>query len=529
MKKNALTNAVIAGIAGVAGIASVANALNINPDGLGEVLIYPYYTVNGGNQTLISVVNTTDAGKAVKVRFLEGRNSREVLDFNLYLSPFDVWTASAFSISDTGPNNPGNVVTLDNSCTVPRIKGNASLPVLANGNRYRPFFNYAYTGTFNEAGPDTLDRTREGHFEMIEMAEIVDREEDSLTAITHGSDGVPSNCLQVERAWLRVSDAGAAVAYWSANSSIDTDPPSGGLFGAASIVDALAGTMMSYNADAIDAFSDIVQHTNPGSLFPSLRNARTDATTAVANVFNNGTVVTSVYPSATQAIDAVSAVFAHDNLFNEFVTSASVGGASEWVVTFPTKFAYVDQAIVGTTPIQPFTRIFPRTSTTAAPNTGTAAVDVTLSVFDREEGPNAAFCEDPTDPACIPFSPPPPEGTPNTPQLLWETNVITFNQPDSGTSGSTILGSRLVANVQVSDIGVTDGWMILDLFDPGALPGNLHISRPDAAAGRWSGLPATGFWALSFTNGQLQPGVLSNYAGAFKHRGSRLYGITPAP
>ena len=176
MKKNALTNAVIAGIAGVAGIASVANALNINPDGLGEVLIYPYYTVNGGNQTLISVVNTTDAGKAVKVRFLEGRNSREVLDFNLYLSPFDVWTASAFSISDTGPNNPGNIVTLDNSCTVPRIKGNASLPVLANGNRYRPFFNYAYTGTFNEAGPDTLDRTREGHFEMIDMAEIVDRE-----------------------------------------------------------------------------------------------------------------------------------------------------------------------------------------------------------------------------------------------------------------------------------------------------------------------------------------------------------------
>ena len=78
MKKNALTNAVIAGIAGAAGIASVANAVNLNPDGLGQVLIYPYYTVNGGNQTLVSIVNTTEHGKAVKVRFVEGRNSREV-------------------------------------------------------------------------------------------------------------------------------------------------------------------------------------------------------------------------------------------------------------------------------------------------------------------------------------------------------------------------------------------------------------------------------------------------------------------
>ncbi|MBK8284739.1 MAG: hypothetical protein IPK97_07490 [Ahniella sp.] len=114
MKKNALTNAVIASIAGVAGIASVANAVNLNPDGLGEVLVYPYYTVNGGNTTLVSVVNTTGAGKAVKVRFVEGKNSREVLDFNLYLSPYDVWTGSIFAIDATGP---AHLLTTDNSCT----------------------------------------------------------------------------------------------------------------------------------------------------------------------------------------------------------------------------------------------------------------------------------------------------------------------------------------------------------------------------------------------------------------------------
>ncbi len=524
MKKNALTNAVIAGIAGVAGIASVANAVNINPDGLGEVLIYPYYTVNAGNQTLISVVNTTDAGKAVKVRFLEGRNSREVLDFNLYLSPFDVWTASAFSLSDTGPNNPGNLVTTDNSCTVPRIKGNTQLPALANGNRYAPFLNYAYIGPANpDAGPDSLDRTREGHFEMIEMGEVVNRERVSLTDITH-TGGVPNNCGRVVSAWLPAS-SGPTVAYWTFNQLIDMDPPQGGLFGAASIVDALAGTMMAYNADAIDAFSAEVLHTNPGSLAPALTSANTTPTTAVANVFNNGVVQTSTYLIA-NAIDAVSAVFMHDAMFNEFVTSTSVGGASEWVVTFPTKFAYVDQALNPLTPVPPFTRLFPLVTTST--NSGISAVDVNLTVFDREEGPSGTICNDPN--GCIPFSPLPPEGTVTTPQLLWETNVITFNQPNSITAGSTVLGSRLVANVQAADIGVFDGWMRLGLYNSVNTPPSLihlHQTRPDTTGGRWSGLPGTGFWAVSFTNGQLTPGVLSNYAAAYRHRGSRSYGIAP--
>src|SRR5262245_30998179 len=108
MKRNNLTTAVVAGIAGIAGLASVANAVELNADGLGQVLIYPYYTVNAGNTTLISVVNTTAVPKAVKVRFLEGYNSAEVLDFNLFLSPYDVWTASIFTLGDA---EGGNLLT----------------------------------------------------------------------------------------------------------------------------------------------------------------------------------------------------------------------------------------------------------------------------------------------------------------------------------------------------------------------------------------------------------------------------------
>ena len=94
--------AALAGV-GFLGATGVAQAVNINPDGFGQALIYPYYTTNGTGtggtvapyNSLLSVVNSTASAKAVKVRFLEGKFSREVLDFNLYLSPKDVWTAPA--------------------------------------------------------------------------------------------------------------------------------------------------------------------------------------------------------------------------------------------------------------------------------------------------------------------------------------------------------------------------------------------------------------------------------------------------
>ena len=54
------------------GLSSSANAIYLSHSGVGEVLVYPYYTVNGGNTTLITIVNGAADGKALKVRFLEG-------------------------------------------------------------------------------------------------------------------------------------------------------------------------------------------------------------------------------------------------------------------------------------------------------------------------------------------------------------------------------------------------------------------------------------------------------------------------
>src|SRR6186997_2460470 len=147
--------AALAGVSAL-GVTGAAQAVNLNPDGLGQVLIYPYYTTRadaGGNAytSLLSVVNTTSSAKAVKVRFLEGKNSREVLDFNLFLSKHDVWTAGIVPMDDGA-----GIITRDNSCTIP--------PIPAAGKK---FVNFAYTADGAGSG---LDRTTEGYVEIIEMA-----------------------------------------------------------------------------------------------------------------------------------------------------------------------------------------------------------------------------------------------------------------------------------------------------------------------------------------------------------------------
>src|SRR6476620_12525538 len=105
--------AAVAGLSAL-GVTGAAQAVSVNPDGLGQALVYPYYTVRDASagapyNSLLSVVNSTASAKAVKVRFLEGKNSREVLDFNLYLSPKDIWTAGIvpMGVAVRGTEAPG--------------------------------------------------------------------------------------------------------------------------------------------------------------------------------------------------------------------------------------------------------------------------------------------------------------------------------------------------------------------------------------------------------------------------------------
>jgi hypothetical protein len=564
MKKNSLTTAVVASLAGIAGIANISNAVNLNPDGLGQVLLYPYFTVEKGNQTLISVVNTTNIGKAVKVRFLEGYNSREVLDFNLYLSPFDVWTAAIFDTKNGAgaPNSstgPATLITRDNSCTVPTIIGRPGSSV--------DFRSFQYTGANNDSGPNTIERTREGYLEMIEMGSIPTTKfvDGALTNIPNGtffasrhgaSSGVPGGCGDISSAWatgINGEDLFNGVIGGTYEGSFgdltidqrDIAPPTGGLFGGGALVDTANGSYINYAAEAIDGFRTSANHTNPGELQPSLNNARGNAGAGPRSfVFNNGALVISEWRLADatgsntdfgSAIDSVSAVLQSQVLSNEYATEASLNGASEWVITFPTKRFYVDPTYGAVPPtatgaVLPFRAAFTRRDADGAVvenNRGFACEALVLGLRDREErGPTGGSVD---------FSPLPP-GAPAS-SLCFESQVVTFNQA-GGTTPSKIFGSKLNLNIPATNgVGTANsGWATIDF---GRLSNSStattrsmrpSVNRPaDLASGnhQWRGLPAIGFWATSLENAAAQPGRLANYGGAFTHKRTRNCAVAP--
>jgi hypothetical protein len=476
-----LTTAVVAGIAGVAGFAGLANAVDLNPDGLGQVLIYPYYTVNKGQSTAFSVVNTDSVnGKAVKVRFLEGFNSREVLDFNLFLSPNDVWTAV---VTQSGDDSSGaKISTADHSCTTP--------PIPAGG---QPFLTGAYDGSSGspfpaDGGPTDITRTREGYFELISMGDIP-LGSPLYDATLHNQTGTPD---------AGTPDCSSAIT--GNNPAASLVAPTGGLFGAGQVINVDEGTLFTYNADAIDGFTAHSIFSTSGLLNPSLTDANTANSSfpqgAVAYIFGaGGTLITLDYA---QGIDAVSAVFTADTLYNEFFTDANLGAATDWVVTFPTKRFYVDPFFVGAAAIPPFVEVFSQNID------GQSNVEVSPTLYDREEGQTTSGDI---------FSPP----TSHPSALPYEVNVISFlasTDPDAG-SKSGVFGSTLVSNIPPYG---NDGWLRLGFAagDSGA-----HTLRPDAAGQVVTGLPATGFMGYNVVNANVTAGVLANYGGLFRHRASR--------
>jgi hypothetical protein len=543
MNRKNLTAAVLAGLAGVAGIVGSAQAVNINPDGLGQVLIYPYYTTNGGNDTTLSVVNTSGEAKAVKVRFMEGKNSQEVLDFNLYMSAYDVWTAAiqeAITIEVVAgievPLLGPTLVTHDSSCTVPYLYENDgdNDGVMDGMQRFLPF------KMVKDGGGGEVARMTEGHFEMIEMGTLTGS---SAAAATHGDDGMPASCDTLNKAWFtgNVTDGSN---YWIGDNDpfaalIDMEAPSGGMFGGAAIVNPDNGAMYSYDATALNGFADAVfandiLHQVPGNTKPSLNSGNI----YTGLVFGDeGNVESWEFDDqSNRPVDAVSYVFMHDQLMNEYTTELSVLAGTEWVVTFPTKSFYVFEDQSGSV-----SAVAPFTSTWGADELlgGYGACEVILldTIWDREEARPGS-----TPGVVIPpiVSPAPPDINPDgiVPfRLCYETSVIRFGAsgiddallPDA----TKILGSANYHNINNVILGYQNGWVNLNMDDYPHDEDGSGIIDPDELLltrdplGNLEGLPVTGFAAQRFLRTFIGSGefegltVRANYGGIYDHKSTR--------
>jgi len=447
--------AALAGL-GAFGAAGTANAVHVNPDGLGQVLIYPYYTVReqaagAAYNSLLSVVNSTASAKAVKVRFLEGRNSREVLDFNLFLSAKDMWTAAVVPTADGA-----GIITRDKSCILPKpISANAASPEL--------FVNFAYQ---SDPAGGSLDRTREGYIELIEMGNVTGETAANITHVpaTAPASGTPLDCPAVN----------------DTDARRDTVQGDGGLFGGITLINVLLGEDFAIEATALDNFNTSGPiYGNAGTVNPDLT-----ASTNQFEVFAGTSVIVGTAP---RGIDAVSAALMHRDVLNEFVLDAVTKSGTDWVVTFPTKRYY----FLGNTVTSLFQRNFTSTG---------SCDDVSLTEFDREEG-------SPRVPGG--FSPPRPDAAPFA--LCWEANVVTFDS-------SNVFGSKNSFNYNAT---YENGWVNINLVGGVAAP----VHRLGTSAGTFQGLPVIGFAAQSFLNGTLTSGtgslIQSNYGGAFLHKYTR--------
>lgn len=459
-----------------------AAAVHLSARGLGQVLLFPYYTVRitpgGTYNTLLSVTNTAADTKVIRVRFRESRNGREVAGINVFLVPFDSWTGGVVP----GPDGP-EFVTRDASCTD---------PALGNAGRLA-FGNTQYAGANADGEDASIDRASEGYVEIFEMGVVADATLLAALAPYRGYDNPGmANC-----------NAARAVALDNATA---IGAPTGGLTGSASIVDVAEGTLYPYDATAIDGFSRVPLWTPPTDLVtPSLA----DVNPKTSELFDSGGYRQSSWDIAKGAspADPVSAILMQDHLINTYVLDAETQSATDWIVTMPTKPFYVQAAHGAGAARPPFESTF---ASGGAPDYFGLA-PTTLEYGDYDFGDTQLFDREGGFPIeMFDWAPNPP---PALIRLAWTANVVSFNN------------SNLFASPTYAYVGAMSpsGWLRLAPY-PYAGSAIHRLVSTDTPPHTYFGLPMIGFMANSYVNGALTSNaggsVLSNYGATSPHKGS---------
>ncbi len=574
MKNSSLVLGVLAFVSGlgVTGVASAnvlrdfgasttsptdTNSTEVSVGGIGHSLIVPYYNVQAGNATLINLVNTdTVNGKAVKVRFRGASNSDDVFDFQLYMSPGDVWTANV----SRGADGRAVLTSTDKSCTIPQSVSGTSF-VTAR-------LNPRLTGDALAA------ETREGYVEIFNMADIpplainlagagpaapggqgtgpgaapfgaaLATANALFTTIKHVGGVAPCfsttagaaalNALQNDPADLGAAYAlgfRAATTGLMANWTIINVPKSGASSGEAITIEQRNG--------AAAGRTNIIFFPQTGALVtgvfvidqytadPSLR------TTSVQNgsggLYTGGTIpvipaanfdlpdlstptdLLAFYPPNTSTpllrAGTLSSRLATKNVINEYITDPTIGAFTDWVFSMPTRRYSVALDYRPAAPAA-FTAAYSNlgqngvTATTGknyfnATNTtingGQLCVSTSgLTFYDREETTLVGNN--------FVISPNPPAAGF---RLCGEVSVLTFNAP----GGQSVLGAE-IARTDFGTGTIRDGWA--NVATTGLNTGNVPI-----ATGH--GLPIIGKAFTRAGNGT----VSANFGAAWEHRYTR--------
>jgi hypothetical protein len=484
-RKNLLSLAVASAISGGALIvAAPAHAMNVSQDNIGQVLLYPYYTVKNGFDTVFTVTNTSDRTAVFKIRFREALNSREVRDFNVILSPYDHWSgAVTMDAAGTG----ALIRTFDKTCTSPILPDSSSVA----GAKEVAFTNELFSGNFVDGGTTDMTRVQEGYFEIILMGVSTRDTAVSTNLVEYNAkhvSGVPRSCSIVDTQFLA--------------SNINTQlknvflPPENILKGHVTLINVASGKAIDAEPTAIEDFmlsDEIIAP--PGTQDPSLASGDPMLVNSGYALQDGNHLTFSTGDPTVGSENTVSELLRASSVINEFATG--VGASTSWVVTFPTKHFFTDSytdltgpTVANGTPGDGFSEWFYTTSgSPAVAVDGKSCDNITMDMVNREEGRIQTV--DTTQ-----FSPYNPSSP--TVSLCYEANVIDFN-------GTSVFGSG-VNRLGVSTSGVgSAGWA------------NLFFSESDATS--IGGLPVIGFSAIMRDGANASVNYGSSTEHTYKHTG----------
>lgn len=511
MKKNVLSLSITAAVIslGFAGGAQAitdvgigaGTAIAVSANGVGHNLVVPYYTANGDNKTQINLINTDLVnGKALKVRFRSAANSDDVFDFQLFLSPGDVWSGEVSRDATTGR---AKLASGDKSCTKPSIATASAANLLFKTDRLD---NTAAASTDTTRAA----HTREGYVEVLTMADVrplnytVDA--NGLETILATANGLFTQTKHV--AGVAPCGTGTTAASWTAIDTNTANLTSAALLGLARPTTGVTGNWTILNTTTSSAYGG--QATALTITGPAVAVAAPGGTAGVntgnltywpqsplSSAFLNagGVVLASQQQTADPllrliavggiptvaptmvdlpdlstpflgqiaaqntatsgpiaAANALSTALAKTSVVNEFLTTTSINASTDWTFSMPSRrYGVVFNYIAGTA-------LFNGTAGTVVTGTGADSAfftnanatvnagrrmvcvgNITPSSYDREE----------TTGSTIIFSPA------VAPTLCGEVSVLSINNAASATSNS------LLAVATLNDIDATyrEGWL----------------------------------------------------------------------
>ena len=569
MKKNVLALSIAAMIGGLgfAGMASasvivgtnatgkVSDALLTAPDvkgfkfadgGVGHALVVPYYTVQNGNMTVLHLTNTDmKNGKVAKIRFRGAANSDDVLDFQVLLSPGDVWTAAISKNAD----GLASLTTGDTTCTIPAIGAQS---VAFKTSRLDPALS-----------PEAAaEGTREGYVEIFNSADIpsdkvytvgatANTNSALYTTVKHTAGKPACAAATIEAALFTTDFTDEADA-----AKIGLNSPSGGLMADWYIINVPQTTTYSGAATALvgdgGKYGNYVAFPqNDGMLIaaPQTFTADPSLATAGASFYKKSNVgvtteATTVAPIEAIALDfpdlstpyyggvataakaltqaaALTQALAVSSITNQYAKDAGIFAKTDWVLSMPTRrySVAVDYNAKNALGAVAPARVYSVVSGTVA---GAAPVPAALQYFstDNTELVNGKVCvgtqgttfldREETGKSSSPvFSP----SKASSARLCGEASVLSFAE---GLTAPSVLGASVAREDAPASALFENGWGVLNTAN---YPKGIAAGAQAAAS---IGMPILGYSVIKLTNPQATAGVSGNFGITWPHRFTKV-------